>query len=47
MLRQAIRNRKVGMPLSKIPLTIVDPTLILDEDAKWKKLYQELFIKQK
>ena len=40
-------NRKVDTPLSKIPLTIVDPALILDEDAKWKKLYQELFIKQK
>jgi iron(III) transport system substrate-binding protein len=36
-------NKRVDTPLSKIPLAIVDPRIVLDEGAKWTKLYDELF----
>jgi ABC-type Fe3+ transport system substrate-binding protein len=38
-------NRKVETSLSKVPLLVVDPKVILDEQAKWTKLYEELFTK--
>lgn len=38
-------NRKVDTPLNKVPLLVVDPKVILDQQAKWTKLYQELFTK--
>ena len=38
-------NRKVDTPLNKVPLLVVDPKVILDEQAKWTKLYEELFTK--
>ena len=40
-------NRKVDTPLNKIPLLVVDPKVMLDEQAKWTKLYEELFLKQR
>ena len=40
-------NRKVDTPLNKIPLIVVDPKVMLDEQAKWTKLYEELFLKQR
>jgi iron(III) transport system substrate-binding protein len=40
-------NRKVDTPLNKLPLTLVDPKAMLDEHAKWTKLYEELFLRQK
>ena len=40
-------NRKVDTPLNKIPLIVVDPKVMLDEQAKWTKLYGELFLKQR
>ena len=36
-------NRKVDTPLNKVPLLVVDPKVILDQQAKWTKLYEELF----
>jgi iron(III) transport system substrate-binding protein len=38
-------NRKVDTPLNKVPLLVVDPKVILDQQAKWTKLYEELFTK--
>src|SRR4051812_48951540 len=38
-------SRKIDTPLNKIPLTVVDPTVILDQQQKWSKLYEELFLK--
>ena len=38
-------NRKVDTPLNKVPLLVVDPKIILDQQAKWTKLYEELFTK--
>jgi iron(III) transport system substrate-binding protein len=38
-------NRKVGTPLNRIPLMVVDPKVMLDEQDKWVKLYEELFLK--
>lgn len=35
-------SKKVFTPLSKIPLKIVDPKIILDENAKWTKLFDEV-----
>ena len=40
-------NRKVESPLNKIPLLVVDPKVMLDQQAKWSKLYEELFLKQR
>ena len=40
-------NRKVESPLNKIPLLVVDPKVMLDEQGKWSKLYEELFLKQR
>ena len=40
-------NRKVDTPLNKIPLMVVDPTVMLDEQQKWTKLYEELFLRQR
>lgn len=36
-------NRKVDTPLNKVPLLVVDPKVILDQQQKWTKLYEELF----
>jgi iron(III) transport system substrate-binding protein len=37
-------NLKVGTPAQKLPLRFVDPALVLDEDAKWKKLWSEIVL---
>ena len=37
-------NLKVGSPAQKLPLRFVDPALVLDEDAKWKKLWGEIVL---
>jgi iron(III) transport system substrate-binding protein len=39
-------NRKIDTPLNKIPLELVDPRVMIDEHAKWTKLYEELFLRQ-
>jgi len=39
-------NRKIDTPLNKIPLELVDPKVMIDEHAKWTKLYEELFLRQ-
>ena len=39
-------NRKIDTPLNKIPLELVDPKTMIDEHAKWTKLYEELFLRQ-
>lgn len=38
-------NKNVDTPLNKMALKIVDPKVMLDEDAKWTKLYEETFVK--
>src|SRR6266850_1372277 len=40
-------NRKVDTPLNKIPLTLVDPKVMLDDHDKWTKLYEDLFLRQR
>jgi iron(III) transport system substrate-binding protein len=35
-------SKKVFSPLNKIPLKIVDPKVILDENVKWTKLFDEV-----
>jgi iron(III) transport system substrate-binding protein len=39
-------NRKIDTPLNKLPLVLVDPKVMLDEHAKWTKLYEDLFLRQ-
>ena len=39
-------SRKVDTPLNKMPLTIVDPALVLDESGKWTRLYDEIIVRQ-
>ena len=31
--------------LNKLPFQMIDPVMVLDEDAKWEKLWSELFLK--
>ena len=38
-------NRKVETPLNKVPLEVVDPKMLIDENDKWTKLFEELFLK--
>jgi len=35
---------KVADPAQKLPLKFVDPAALLDEDAKWKKLWAEIVV---
>jgi iron(III) transport system substrate-binding protein len=37
-------NLRVENPAQKLPLRFVDPAVVLDEDAKWKKLYAEIVL---
>lgn len=37
-------NRKLDTAAQKLPLRFVDPSVVLDEDAKWKKLYSEIIL---
>ncbi len=37
-------NLRVDNPAQKLPLRFVDPALVLDEDAKWKKLWSEVVL---
>ena len=37
-------NLRVEDRAQKLPLKFVDPAVILDEDAKWKKLWQEIVL---
>lgn len=39
-------SRKVDTPLNKVPLKFIDPKVILDENEKWTKLYEEIITKQ-
>ena len=39
-------SKKVDSPLNKFPMKFIDPKVILDDDAKWTKLYQDVFTKQ-
>jgi iron(III) transport system substrate-binding protein len=39
-------SKKIETPLNKIPLKFVDPKVILDENEKWTKLYEEIITKQ-
>lgn len=40
-------SRKVDTPLNKVPLEVVDPKLLLDENDKWVRLFEELFLRQR
>jgi iron(III) transport system substrate-binding protein len=37
-------NLKLGNRAQKLPLKFVDPAVVLDEDAKWKKLWSEIVL---
>jgi iron(III) transport system substrate-binding protein len=37
-------NLRVESPLQKLALKFVDPAVVLDEEAKWKKLYTEIVL---
>jgi iron(III) transport system substrate-binding protein len=39
-------NRKVGSLPEKLRLKFVDAASVLDEGAKWEKLYNEIFTRQ-
>jgi iron(III) transport system substrate-binding protein len=37
-------NLRLESKAQKLPLKFVDPAMVLDEDAKWKKLYSEIVL---
>jgi iron(III) transport system substrate-binding protein len=37
-------NLRLEAKAQKVPLKFVDPAMVLDEDAKWKKLYSEIVL---
>ncbi len=37
----------VDTRLNKFPFHMIDPVIILDEEAKWEKLWSELFLQGK
>ena len=37
-------SRAVDSPLNDFPFTTIDPIITLDEDAKWSKLWSDLFL---
>ena len=37
-------NLKLDHRAQKLPLKFVDPAVVLDEDAKWKKLWSEIVL---
>lgn len=39
-------NRKLDNPAQKLPLKFIDPAIVLDESAKWEKLWDEIIVKQ-
>ncbi|OGA13174.1 MAG: ABC transporter substrate-binding protein [Betaproteobacteria bacterium RIFCSPLOWO2_12_FULL_63_13] len=39
-------SRKVKTVLNQMPLKFIDPAVILDQEAKWNRLYQDTIIKQ-
>ena len=38
-------SREVNSHLNDFPFEMIDPTITLDEDAKWSKLWSELFLR--
>ena len=40
-------NRKVTTALNKVPVLILDPKVLIDQQEKWSKLYDELFLRQR
>jgi iron(III) transport system substrate-binding protein len=39
-------NLKINDPLTKTPFKLIDPAVVLDESAKWLKLYKEVTARQ-
>jgi iron(III) transport system substrate-binding protein len=39
-------SKKVDTQLNKMPIKFVDPKVVLDENDKWSKLYEEIITKQ-
>jgi hypothetical protein len=37
-------NKRLPHRAHELPLVFVDPAVVLDEDAKWKKLYAEIVL---
>jgi iron(III) transport system substrate-binding protein len=38
-------SRAVNSPLNQFPFEMIDPVITLDEDAKWSKLWSEIFLR--
>jgi iron(III) transport system substrate-binding protein len=41
-----ITSQKIQTPFNKIPLKLIDPAIVLDENQKWSNLYSEIITKQ-
>ena len=38
-------SRAVKTPLNDFPFQMIDPVITLDEEAKWEKIWTDLFLK--
>jgi iron(III) transport system substrate-binding protein len=39
-------SKKIPSPLGSMPLKLVDAGLVLDEEKKWTRLYEDIMVKQ-
>jgi iron(III) transport system substrate-binding protein len=39
-------SKKIPSPLGTMPMQLVDPALVLDEEQKWTRLYDDIIVKQ-
>jgi iron(III) transport system substrate-binding protein len=41
-----VTSRKISSPAQRMPLKFIDPKMVLDENEKWGKLYNEIIARQ-
>ena len=40
-------SRTVDSPLTKVPIRFLDPATVIDQQARWSKLYDEIIVRQR
>jgi iron(III) transport system substrate-binding protein len=38
-------NTEVETPLNRFKYEVINPSVVLDENEKWSKLYEDIFVK--
>ena len=39
-------SRTIDSPLTKVPIRFLDPAAVIDQQAKWSRLYEEIIVRQ-